>query len=186
MSQIVTTGSADHLANHLAQRIANIPVRDPLQESARIPAATEAEQAEKFDRLINQKLNSSKAEDITARYDDRPRVIQQDEVTYLRPTVIRLDWNEFENGEHDLFQELPFQYATVVSVPEKDIENALSNSLAVTLLSNDRKLERTLLREPSIEKLYANGELTCDIDLREPHEGYLSDFLFKKQAYRKS
>lgn len=186
MSQIVTTGSADLLADHLAQRIGNVPVRDPLEESARIPAVTEAEQAEKFDRLINRKLNSSKAEDVTERYDDRSRVIQQDEVTYLRPTVIRLDWDEFENGEHDLFQELPFQYATVVSVPECDIEDALSNSLAVTLISNDQKLERTLLREPSIEKLYANGELTCDIDLREPHEGYLSDFLFKKQAYRKS
>ncbi len=186
MSQIVTTGSADLLADHLAQRIGNIPVRDPLEESARIPAVTDVEQAEKFDRLINRKLNSSKTEDVTERYDDRPRVIQQNEVTYLRPTVLRLDWDEFEDGEHGLFQELPFQYATVVSVPESDIEDALSNSLAVTLLSNNHKLERTLLREPSIEKLYANGELTCDIDLREPHEGYLSDFLFKKQAYRKS
>lgn len=186
MSQIVTTGSADLLADHLAQRIGNVPVRDPLEESARIPAVTDVAQAEKFDRLISQTLKSSKAEDITERYDDRPRVIQQNAVTYLRPTVIRLDWEEFEDGEHRLFQELPFQYATVVSVPESDIEDALSNSLAVTLLSNNQRLERTLLRDPSIGKLYANGELTCDIDLREPHEGYLSDFLFKKQAYRKS
>lgn len=186
MSQIVTTGNADILADHLARRIANVPIRDPLEASARIPAVTEVEQAEKFERLISQTLNSSTAEDVTERYDDRPRVIQQDEVTYLRPTVIRLDWEEFEDGEHRLFQELPFQYATVVSVPERDIEDALSNSLAVTLLSNNHERERALLREPSIEKLYANGELTCDIDLREPHEGYLSDFLFKKQAYRKS
>jgi acyl-CoA reductase-like NAD-dependent aldehyde dehydrogenase len=186
MSQIVTTGSADLLADHLAERIGNVPVRDPLDDAARIPAVPEGEQAEKFDRLISRNLDSSTVEDVTERYDDRPRVIQQNGVTFLRPTVLRLDWGEFEGGEHDLFQEFPFQYATVVSVPASEVDEALSNSLAVTLLSDDRELERTLLRDPSIEKLYANGQLTCDIDLREPHEGYLSDLLFKKQAYRKS
>ncbi len=186
MSQIVTTGDAETIANRLAQRIKDVPVRSPLDEDSRIPALSDPDQAHRLDQLLTTNLSSPGAEDVTELYDSRPRVIEQDGATFLRPTVVLLDWSEFENGTHDLFQEFPFQYASVVAVPESEVVTALSDSLAVTLLSDSRDLERRALKEPSIEKLYANGELTCDIDLLEPHQGYISDFLYKKQAYRPS
>jgi acyl-CoA reductase-like NAD-dependent aldehyde dehydrogenase len=186
MSQIVTTGDADHLAERLAERVAETTLYSPLDESAVVPAVPDPEQADRLNRLFKQSVSDDGIEDISERYDDQGRVVERNGVTYLRPTVVRLDWSDFEDGSHRLFRELPFQYASVVSVPEDEIVSALSDSLAVTLLSDDQELEKNLLKDPSVEKLYANGDLTCDIDLREPHEGFLSEFLFSTQAYRKS
>ncbi|MBX0288597.1 aldehyde dehydrogenase family protein [Haloarcula salinisoli] len=185
-TQIVTTGDGSLLAKKLAQRVAGATVTAPLSERAEVPAVVAPAEADRIDRLIDTNLTTGAGEDLTARYDDRDRVIEQNGITYLRPTVLHLDWNDFDDGRHVLASELPFQYTVVVQVPKTDIGTALSDSLAVTTFTHDDGLEETLLRDSSIEKLFANGEMVSDIDLREPHQGFLTDFLFRKQAYRPS
>jgi hypothetical protein len=49
---------------------------------------------------------------------------------------------------------------------------------------DDEALAQDLLLEPTIDKVFASGALSTEFDPREPHEGFLLDFLFQRKAVR--
>jgi hypothetical protein len=54
----------------------------------------------------------------------------------------------------------------------------------VVLAGEDKMLAQELLLEPTIDKVFGSGALSTEFDPREPHEGFLLDFLFQKKAIR--
>ena len=62
--------------------------------------------------------------------------------------------------------------------------HAAGNSLAVVLAGDDEALAEELLLEPTIDKVFGSGALSTEFDPREPHEGFLMDFLYQKKAIR--
>ena len=99
----------------------------------------------------------------------------------MRPTVI-----EVPSYRHPLFgMELPFPF--VVFAPAPSREEALTaahNSLVAVIAGDDNALTRQLFLDPTIDKVYTGGALSTEFDPREPHEGFLLDFLFEKKAFR--
>lgn len=183
MSHIVTTGDAEKIAEKMASKVTGNEILEPTNEDAVIPASPNPERADKINKLIQRELNGSKSEDISRRLDKEERLTQKNGATFLRPTVLLLK-EDSDSKESRLFKEYPFQYCTVTEVSEKEVEDKLSNTLTLSMFTNDESKVESALRDPSIEKVYASQDTTCDIDLREPHEGYLLDFLFKKKAFR--
>lgn len=186
MSHILTTGNAEEIADKMASKVIDNQILMPTSEDAVIPASPSPKRAKNINQLIQQDLTSSNAKDISRKLrDNKERLVQKNGATFLRPTVLLLEENAVTEGNR-LFKEYPFQYCTVTEISEDKLDDKLSDTLTLSMFTNDEEKIEAALRDPSIEKVYASQVTTCDIDLNEPHEGYLLDFLFKKKAFRPS
>jgi hypothetical protein len=176
-SAVIVEGSAGRLASAVAAALERVPVRSPLVEGAQLGAVRMAE-AEAYNALIDSRLGSGATELTPGRAG---RVAMVDGVPVMRPTVIEVD-----SFEHPLFgMELPFPFVVFTSVrSRRDLLRAASSSLAVVLAGEDEALVQDLLLEPTIDKVFGSGALSTEFDPREPHEGFLLDFLFQKKAIR--
>lgn len=174
VSQIVTEGDSEKFARKLAEEVNDYDVKDPLDDDAVIPAMPK-DQAEELNSYLEGLLRGAK--DLTYP-EGKDRVVEKDGAGFIRPTVVYIE--EDPKG-HKLFNELPFQYSSVANYED----GILDDTLTLTMLTDDMDKIKGALMNNSIEKVYV-GVPSNDIDLRQPHEGYLSDFLFKKKAYKKS
>lgn len=175
-SAVIVEGSAGRLAAAVAAVLESVPVQSPLAKGAQLGAVSQAEAAA-YCGLIDARLGSA----IEHTRAPGGRVATLDGVRMMRPTVIEVD-----SIEHPLFgMELPFPFVVFTSVrSRKDVVRAASNSLAVVLAGHDEALAQDLLLEPTIDKVFAGGALSTEFDPREPHEGFLLDFLYQKKAIR--
>ncbi len=184
MSHIITNGDAEKIAEKMASRVIGNEIVKPTSEDAFIPASPDPQRAKSINRIIQQETNGKNAEDITQKLrDNKKRLVEKKGATFLRPTVLLLE-EDVASKNSRLFKEYPFQYCTVTEISEDKTKEKLSDTLTLSMFTNDEEKIKSALRDPSIEKVYASQDTTCDIDLREPHEGYLLDFLFKKKAFR--
>lgn len=180
LSAVITTRHAGTIAEAIASRIADIEPTDPLDETAVIGAHKDPYTAMSINSQIESAIHANGSIDATALVRKSPRVIEAFGTTFLLPTVILC------NGYLDpLFgKEFPFPYITVAEVKREEVIRAASGSLVVTLFSEDPDLFRDLLFCPHISKVYHGLCPTTDIDFQEPHEGFISDFLFTTKAIR--
>jgi hypothetical protein len=155
-SAVIVEGSATKLASAVAVALESVPVRSPLAEDARLGTVRMAE-AEAYNALIDSRLGNGATEHTPGR---ARRVAMVDGAPIMRPTVIEAD-----SFQHPLFgMELPFPFVVFASARSRqELLRAAGNSLAV---------------------VFGNGALSTEFDPREPHEGFLLDFLFQKKAIR--
>lgn len=172
ISQIVTEENGRKFAERLAEEVNDYDLKDPLDEEAVIPAMNK-EDAERLNSYIEEAIKG--AEDLTYP-NELDRYAVKDGAGFIRPTVVYINDNP---DEHELFTEFPFQYSSVTDYEE----GILKDTLTLTMLTDDTDKVEEALSDPSIEKVYV-GVPSNDIDLKQPHEGYLADFLFKKKAYK--
>jgi len=181
LSAIVTTRNADLIAENIASKVATIEIKDPINRKAMIAAFKSKADVQSINEQIEMEISTNGCIDITSQFRDTPRVIEAYDTTFILPTVILC-----KNHRIPLFgKEFPFPFITITEVDRTELSDAASNSLVVTLLSDDRKLLRELLYKNDIAKLYQGEYPTNLIDFSDPHEGFISDFLFKKKAMRK-
>lgn len=178
LSAIITTRNAEAIAEGIASKIAEIEIRDPIEEDAIIGAFKDKNIALSINAQIESEISNG-AIDITASFREIPRIIDAFGTTFLLPTVIFV-----KNYNNPLFgKEFPFPFITVTEVCRDEILDAVSGSLVVTMLSDD-ELFKKLLFCPDIGKVYHGVFSTTDIDFQDPHEGFISEFLFKTKALK--
>jgi hypothetical protein len=178
-SAVVVEGSAGRLAAAVAAALETVPIQSPLAEGAQLGAVSLAE-AEAYSALIDSRLESG-AGVIEHTPGRERRVATVNGVRLMRPTVI-----EAASFEHPLFgMELPFPFVVFGSARSRqELLRAAGNSLAVVVAGEDEGLAGDLLLEPTIDKVFGSGALSTEFDPREPHEGFLVDFLYQKKAIR--
>lgn len=176
-SAVVVEGSAGALAAAVAAALEAVPIQSPLAEGAQLGAASAAEAAA-YSALIDSRLGSGATEHTPGAAG---RVATIDGVRMMRPTVIEVD-----SFEHPLYgMELPFPFVVFTSARSRqEVIRASANSLAVVVAGADEVLAQELLLEPTIDKVFSGGALSTEFDPREPHEGFLLDFLYQKKAIR--
>ncbi len=175
-SAVVVEGSAAKLAAAVAAVLERVPVLPPLDEGARLGAVT-AKAAAAFDGMIDALLGPG-ARELTPGHGARVATVEG--ASIMRPAVIEVD-----SFEHPLFgMELPFPFVVFASAPRRDLVRAARHSLAVVLAGDDPAVAKELLLEPTVDKVFEGGALSTEFDPREPHEGYLLDFLYQKKALR--
>jgi hypothetical protein len=176
-SAVIVEGRAGPLAAAVAAALQRVPLQSPLAEGAQLGAVSEAEAAG-YSGMIDNRLGGG-----TTEHAPGPagRVAIVDGVRVMRPTVIEVD-----SFEHPLFGvELPFPFVVFASVRSRqELRRAARHSLAVVVAGDDDALAQDLLLEPTIDKVFGHGALSTEFDPREPHEGFLADFLFQKKAIR--
>lgn len=190
MSQIVTNGDGEKVAKKLAERVYDIAVKDIMNPEARIPAVPGYVEGKKDPKKDYKKLEEmiehhtgESARDITSELKKGERPVSEilEEAMYMRPTVVLIDYNE-QGTNHPLYTELPFQYSSVVEVNDKQIYEALTDSLTVSMFTDDDEKIENVFMDPSIEKMYID-DTTHNIDIREPHETFIADLLYEKKGY---
>lgn len=176
-SAVVVEGDPGPLAAAVAQALERVPLVSPLADQARLGAVRPAEAAA-FDGLID----SLKGTAVEHTPGKGRRVVTVDGATLVRPTVL-----EVASFEHPLYGfELPFPFVVFARARSRqELVEGARNSLAVVVAgAHDEALARDLLLEPGIDKVFGGGSLGTEYDAREPHEGFLLDFLFQKKAVR--
>lgn len=152
-SGILVRGSMPDLVDEVSHRLAALPLLDPLDPEARVPAMK-----------------------MTDGSPARPaRVVTRGSLRFIQPELVRCA----SAYDPPFAMELPVPWATVVEIgADVDPLPALQNTLALTLLSNDERLRDLCLAEPSIDKVFLGPVPTWYFEGGSPHHGRLSEFLF--------
>jgi len=165
-------------ARELALGFADIPLLDLDDRVARVPAWPDTNAAETVETAIKREI-AAQAVDITEQVVGGPLLVQRAGDTFLRPTVL------LTQVESPLFgTELPFPFVAVAPVARDQVLDAVRNSLIVSVLDangSDAELLEDLAAEPTISKVFAGDHFDRGYEPTDPHEGYLSDFLFQKK-----
>jgi acyl-CoA reductase-like NAD-dependent aldehyde dehydrogenase len=177
-SGVWTTGHARDLAEGLAERMAAIRPRGEEDPEAELAPFANPDVARRISAMIDRDLEVPGAEDVTARHREGERVVEWEGSTYLLPTVVRCD-----SPEHPLAnREFLFPYASVVQVPVDAIPEALGETLAVTILTEDVALRRRILSSALLSRLNLGPLPTWQVSWDQPHEGNLFEHLWTRRA----
>lgn len=156
-SAVVVMGGGGALLDEVGDRLAALPLLDPLDPAARVPAWKSAE--------------------AVVRTPAEPEVVAG--VAFARPALVKCPAPVVP----PFGLELPAPWATGVELPQgRDPLPVLRGSLAVTLLSRRQELREACLREPTIRKLFTGPIPPWHSEPGAPHQGRLSEFLFTSKA----
>ena len=171
---------AREIAQALAERLAQIAPRAADDEAAKLAPFTDANVASRINQRIDQGLTEPGAADVTANYREGERLKVWDGCTYLLPTIVLCD-----EPEHPMAnKEFLFPFASVVTVKQGDIPQALGSSLVVTAITNDSKLINKLVSAANVDRLNIGPIATNNLSWDQPHEGNLFEHLYARRAFQ--
>lgn len=181
-SAVVTPRHADAIADALAKKLVEIKPLSATDENATLSGFANVKMAQSIDAAITSDLQTSGAEDVTARYREGSRLVTKDGSTYLLPTVVRCD-----SFSHPLAnREFLFPYASVVEVPQAQITEQIGPSLVVSAITQDESLIESLLASPHIERLNLGPLPTSRVSWDQPHEGNMFEFLYRRRSIQRA
>jgi acyl-CoA reductase-like NAD-dependent aldehyde dehydrogenase len=180
-SGIWVPSHAKEIAEALAERFAQIAPRAADDEKAQLAPFTDANVAARISQLIDQGLSEPGATDITAAYRSS-RLAEWDGCSYLLPTVVLA-----EGREHSMAnKEFLFPFASVVTVKQDELPQALGPSLVVTAITSDRKLIQKLVAASNVDRLNIGPVKTNQVSWDQPHEGNLFEHLYARRAFQRA
>ncbi len=179
-SAIWTPRNGKKIAEALASRLSKVqalPVDDP---KATIAAFSNATMAEKISAIIDHELRVPGAVDATETLRGFPRLVKQDRVAYLLPTII-----ECTDREHPLAnREYLFPFASVIECPTAEMPAAIGKSLVVSAITNDKEFIRSLMASANVDRLNIGPIPTYQLSWDQPHEGNLFEHLYRQRAFQ--
>ncbi|MGW4640185.1 aldehyde dehydrogenase family protein [Sphaerisporangium sp. NPDC004334] len=176
-SAVFTDGDPMELGQAIARRLAALVAAPPQTSEAQLPVMP-IEQARAMRAHLSSRLAG--AVEVTAPlYRDGGVADLGDGSAALRPAVLVCDRPDHPGGGI----ELPFACVWVLPWSRRDPVTPLKDTLALSVVSDDEELARTLLREPSIRKVVVGGLPTHAAGPTSPHDGYLSGDLMEVRAY---
>ncbi|WP_374711615.1 aldehyde dehydrogenase family protein [Symbiobacterium terraclitae] len=160
-SALLLRGEAPGLLEAVADRLDRLPLLDPLDPEARVPAW----------------------KDPAAAQQTPAETVEVDGLTFVRPALLL----GVDPADPRFGVELPAPWATAAQLPAgADPLPLLRGSLAVTLLTRDWALAGRCLTETTIQKLFVGPIPPWHTEPGAPHKGRLADFLFTAKAYREA
>ena len=176
---------AREIAGALAERLAQVQPRSADDDRAEIAPFVDPAVAERISQQIDAGLYEEGAEDVTARFRKGSRVVQKDGATFLLPTVIRCD-----SSSHPLAnREFLFPFVSVVEMTAEEtsaVPDCFGATLAVTALTDDRRIVERLLASDLVGRLNLGPIQTNRIVWDQPHEGNLFEHLYGRRAFQKA
>lgn len=180
-SAVVVPKYAAEIADALARKLGPIAPTAPEDPEARLSGFANPRMAEFIDAQIEEGLQTSGAEDVTAKHRapaGSSRKVEFEGGTYMRPTIVRCD-----SFDHPLAnREFLCPYASVVEVAQDKMLEKIGYSLAVSAITRDKAFIEQLQDFPEIERLNIGPVSTMKISWDQPHEGNMFEFLWKRRS----
>jgi len=181
-SAVIVPSHGAELADALARKLAvlkPLPANDP---NAGLAGFANPKMAEYIESAIEEGLKTPGATDVTAKYRDGGRIVEQNGSTYLLPTIVLCDQFDHPLGNREFL----FPYASVVEMPQDEMVEKMGPSLVVTAITDDPKFTSQLLDSPHIERLNLGALPTSHVKWDQPHEGNLFEFLYRRRAIQRA
>lgn len=179
-SAIYTPRHGKAIAQALAERLGPIEVLPPDHPQAGLAAFTTEGTAKAVYEMLQKDLKQSGVTDMTASYGDR--LVEREKVGYLRPMVVHCTSSEAEIAS----KEFMFPFVSVVDCPQSEMIGKIGPTLVGTALTNDQAWARQLVAAGNIDRLNVGPVPTNRLNWLQPHEGNLTDFLFRSRAVQMS
>ncbi|RYD79102.1 MAG: aldehyde dehydrogenase [Verrucomicrobiaceae bacterium] len=177
-SAVVVPKYAAEIAEALAQKLGPVAPTEPDDEAAKLSGFANPKMADFIDSAIEDGLQTPGATDVTAKYRNGSRKVDNGTGVYLRPTIVLCD-----SFEHPLAnKEFLCPYASVVEVPQSEMLKKIGPSLVVSAITKDPQLSEQLLESPLIDRLNLGPVPTMKISWDQPHEGNMFEFLYKRRS----
>lgn len=176
ISLVLTSGPVKPLADALAHRLAELPVRSALDERATLPAVS-PENAEAMTEYLAG-LTKQATDHSTHRYGGPLPADPGDGTRVLRPLVVSVD----RPDDPPAGTELGFPFVVVAPWQPADGVRPLRESLVVSLLGEHASLAEAVLREPSVRKVVTGRVRPWSGVPETPHDGSLAQFLLEPKG----
>jgi len=169
------------IAAALAERLAQVVPRASDDEAAQLAPFVDANVAARISQLIDQGLAEAGAVEVTAPSHSGGRLTVWEGCSYLLPTIVLC-----QGPEHALAnKEYLFPFASVVTVTQNEIPEALGPSLVVTAITSDAELIQKLVSAANVDRLNIGPIATNHVSWDQPHEGNLFEHLYGRRAFQR-
>ncbi len=179
-SGIWASRNTREIALALAERLAPVAPRPPQDPEAALAAFTVPAQARAINASIEQGLQESGVEDVTARFRSEPRLVERQRCAYLRPTVVHADSPDRKLAN----TEFMFPFVSVVKCPQEKMLGRIGDTLVGSAITSQQDFRKSLLECTHIDRLNLGPIPTIQLNWLQPHEGNLVDFLFRNRAFQ--
>jgi acyl-CoA reductase-like NAD-dependent aldehyde dehydrogenase len=164
------------IAEALAARLGPIDVKPPDDPEAKLAAFTIPGAAKAIWGQIEANLKAPGVTHATAAHGDR--LVEGERCGWLRPTVVHCTSPEPEIAK----AEYMFPFVSVVECPQEKMLDAIGPTLVCTAVTADEAFQRRLVDCTHIDRLNLGAIPTTKLDWLQPHEGNISDFLYRSRA----
>jgi hypothetical protein len=165
----------EEFRERLAEKLASVQPLNPMDPKAEIPAM-QLDPCRGLYKFIRSRMDSS-VKDVTAKYRGSEEFMKvEDNLAYLLPTLL-------EVGEDSDIRtdEYPFSFGTIVQPKDYYAEELVEDSLSLGFLTDVPSKAKDLIRIPTVKKVFCNDQ-TFLMDIAQPHENFLADFLYIAKA----
>jgi acyl-CoA reductase-like NAD-dependent aldehyde dehydrogenase len=179
-SGIRVTRHGREVAHALAERLTAITARALDDPQASLAAWPDPAQARRLSEAIDRQLAVPGAEDISQKVRGGGRLVEQEGMTFLLPTII---WAS--DPSHPLAAaEYLFPFAAVVEAEESDVLEGAGSTLAATVLGDDPEFQRRAMACSHLERLNLGPIPTSRVPFDQPHEGNLFHLLYRQRSFQ--
>jgi len=168
------------IADALAKRLAAVRPLPPDHPEASLAAFTVPGVAEAISQSIDVDLQAPGVTEVTAKYREGKRVVQDGRAEYLLPTIVHCVSPDAAIAK----KEYMFPFATVVACPQDRMIEAIGPTLVCSAITNDQTFRRKLVDAVHIDRLNLGAVPTIQLNWLQPHEGNIVDFLFRARAFQ--
>lgn len=170
------------IADAIAQKLGPITPLPTTDSNSALAAFTMAGAAEAMNNQIENGLKESGVTEVTDKYRDGDRLVQQERVDYLRPTVVHCTSPDLELAN----TEYMFPFVTVVDCPQNKMLKQIGSTLVCSAVTEDETFSKELLDATQIDRLNIGPIRTNAMNWLQPHEGNIVDFLYRARAFQNS
>lgn len=176
-SAIICEGNGKELAQSIGKIFNNIKVTDLDDSNALLGACSNKEKALLISEAVQKIIESGKVIDMTPEVN----IFEEyDNKVFLMPKVLYC-----KDIKESIFGiEYSFPFLMVGDVGQYELSEILKSTLSCCILSNKVDLIRNVILLPNVEKVFKGLINSCRMDFGMPHNGFLSDFLFKYKGYK--
>ncbi len=166
------------IADAIAQKLGPIAPKAMADPTATLAAFTTKGVAEAMNNQIEDKLGEPGVTEVTAKYRDGDRLVEHERHDFLRPTIVHCTSPEpfLANSEY------MFPFASVVECPQDQMIKQIGSTLVGTAITQNEKWSQQLLDATNIDRLNLGPIRTMALNWLQPHEGNLTEFLFRNRA----
>ncbi len=177
-SGIWASRHTEAIAQALAERLGPVDVLPPQDPKAGLAAFTNPKMATGTWGMVQQDIAESGVTHATAAFGQR--LIEKERCAYLRPVILHADSPDRAVAA----KEYMFPFTTVVKCTQAQFLKKIGPTLVCTALTRDEKLISELTESTDVDRLNIGPIPTNRLNWLQPHEGNLTDFLFRSRAYQ--
>jgi acyl-CoA reductase-like NAD-dependent aldehyde dehydrogenase len=177
-SSVWASRHTEEIAAALAERLGPIEAKDPTDPQAGLAAFTVEGMGKAVYEMLQADLKEDGVTDCTAKYG--PRLVEHDRCSYLRPMIAHAASPSCAIAT----KEFMFPFGTVVKCPQEKMIDSIGYTLVGTAITADPQWINALSDATNIDRLNIGPIATNRLNWLQPHEGNLTEFLFRSRAYQ--